>query len=71
MVALMLEFPTGARRADRVLCPTQKHRCLGDVERPCAVLEHLWNTNVVHAWGPLVMAGLGGCLATRMNWLGW
>ena len=46
----MLEISSLAGRANGILCPTQKHRDLGDVERSRAVLEHLWNTTVVDRW---------------------
>ncbi len=55
MVALMREFPTLASRPDRVLRPPQEDCDLRDVERSGPVLEHLWNTTVVHRWGWLVM----------------
>ena len=57
--ACQLSSPAGS--ADGVLRTTEQHRCLGDVERPCSVLEHQWNTTVVHGWGSLVMGGLSSC----------
>ena len=55
MVAPVFDFSSfAAGCADRVFGPTQEHRDLGDVERPSAVLEHLWNTTVGHRWGWLV-----------------
>lgn len=51
----MREVSALAGCSDGVLRPAQENSGLGDVERSRAVLEHLWNTNVVHRWGPLVM----------------
>jgi len=48
------EVSAFARRPDGVLRPPEEDCDLGDVERARAVVEHLWNTNVVHAWGWLV-----------------
>ena len=67
----MLEISALAGRANGILRPTQKHRDLSDVERPRAVLEHLWNTTVVHGWGWLVRKPLRRRPGTRMVWLGW
>jgi hypothetical protein len=50
-----------ARSPDGVLRPSEENGSLGHVERSRAVLEHLWNTNVVHGWGRLVMVRLGRC----------
>ena len=58
MVALVRKLTPCAGRPDGVLRPTEENRDLGDVERMRSVLEHLWNTNVVHAWGSLVMESL-------------
>jgi len=55
MVALVFEFSSLASSADSVLRPAQENGGLGDIERPRPVLEHLWNTTVVHGWGSLVM----------------
>ena len=59
----MLEISAFAGRANGILRPAQKHRDLSDIERPRAVLEHLWNTTVVHRWGWLVKRRLHGLLA--------
>jgi len=61
MVALVFKFSSLAGRADGILRPTQKHRNLCDIEGTRAVLEHRWNTTVVHGWGSLVMGGLSSC----------
>jgi hypothetical protein len=58
MVALVREFSALAGRTDRVLRPTQEDCDLSNVERSCTVLEHRWNTTVVHGWGSLVMKRL-------------
>ena len=63
MVALVFEFSSLAGRADSVLRPTQKHSGLCDIERTCAVLEHRWNTTVVHRWGWLVKQRFQGLYA--------
>jgi hypothetical protein len=54
MIAYVREFSSVAGRPDGVLGRSQKQCDLSDIEGSCAVLEHLWNTNVVHRWGPLV-----------------
>ena len=54
MITLVREVAALARRTDGVLRPPEEDCDLGDVERARAVVEHLWNTNVVHAWGWLV-----------------
>lgn len=61
MVAVVLEFSPFASRADGVLRPTQEDCDLSNVERPRAVLEHLWNKTAVHGWGSLVRIRFGGC----------
>ena len=71
MVPLGRKFPPFAGSADCVLRPAQEHGSLGNIERPRAVLEHLWNITVVHRWGPLVRFDLNGSLAGRMAPLGW
>ena len=71
MIAEVREFSPFAGRTDRVLCPPEENRHLGDVERTHAVLEHLWNTTVVHGWGSLVSFRLYRPDAARMNPLGW
>jgi len=58
IVALVRKLTPCAGRPDGVLRPTEENRDLGDVERRGSILEHLWNTNVVHAWGSLVMERL-------------
>jgi len=50
----MREVAALARGPDGVLSPAQENSDLSDVEGSCAVLEHPWNTNIVHRWGPLV-----------------
>ena len=64
MVAIVVEVSSLAGRANGVLRPAEEHRDLGDVERSRTVLEHLWNTTVVHRWGPLVMIHINGCYGT-------
>jgi hypothetical protein len=54
MVSGVRQLSAVAGSADGVLGPTQEHRRLGHVERPRAVLEHLWNKTAVHGRGPLV-----------------
>ena len=61
MIPHVRDFSPFAGRPDGVLLPPEKDRHLADVERPRAVLEHLWNMNVVDAWGPLVRIGVQGC----------
>src|ERR1700694_2002985 len=51
MVPHVREVPSLARGAGGVLRPTQEHRDLGDVEWPCAFLEHLWNKTAVDRRG--------------------
>ena len=63
MVARAVEFSPLASDADSVLSPTEENRDLGDIERSRAVLEHLWNTTVVHRWGWLVKRRLHELLA--------
>lgn len=43
MITLVRKFSSLARGSDSILCPPQEHTDLSDVERPRAVLEHLWN----------------------------
>ena len=57
--------------ADAVLRPVEEDGRLGYVERARAALEHLWNMNVVDAWGPLVIRRVRRCCAARMISLGW
>ena len=40
MITLVREVAALTRCPDGVLRTTEEHRCLGDVERPCSVLEH-------------------------------
>jgi hypothetical protein len=61
MVAPGFEFAALACGADGIPRAPEENCCLGDVERSRAVLEHLWNTNVVHRWGWLVKGALGRC----------
>ena len=49
----MRKLTSLARGSDSILCPTQENCGLSHVEWSRAVLEHLWNTNVVHRWGRL------------------
>jgi len=58
-------------RPHSVLRPTEENGDLSDVERSRAILEHLWNTNVVDGGGSLVNLCLVWCYAARMIWLGW
>ena len=67
----MREVSALAGCSDGVLRPAQENGDLSDVERSRTVLEHLWNTILVHGWGRLVMSRPGRCLAARMTWLGW
>ncbi len=62
----MREVAALARRTDGVLRPPEEDCDLGDVERSRAVLEHLWNTNVVDGWGSLVNLWLLWCYTARM-----
>ena len=71
VISQVREFAPFAGRPDSILRPPEEDCDLGDVERTRAVLEHLWNTIVVHGWGPLVMATLGWYYAAQMNSLGW
>ncbi len=71
MIAEMRQISSLACNANAVLRPAEEYRDLPHVEWPRAVLEHLWNTILVHGWGPLVMGSLGWCYAARMNSLGW
>ena len=71
MITLVRKFSSLARGSDSILCPTQENCDLSHVERSRAVLEHLWNTNVVHRWGRLVKDALDRCRVARMNPLGW
>lgn len=71
MITLMREVAALAGRSDGVLRPAQKNGDLSDVERSRTILEHLWNTNVVDAWGPLVIRSLRRCYAARMISVGW
>ena len=57
----MREVAALARGPDGVLSPAQENSDLSDIEGSSAVLEHLWNTTVVHGWGSLVMGGLSRC----------
>ena len=61
MIPHVREGSPSTGRPDGVLLPPEEDCHLADVEWPRAVLEHLWNMNVVDAWGPLVMIGLRGC----------
>ena len=54
MITLVREFSSLAGGSDSILCPTEEHSDLSNVEWPRAVLEHLWNTTAVHGWGSLV-----------------
>jgi hypothetical protein len=58
------KFSSFARSSNSILCPSQKHCDLGDVEGPCAVLEHLWNTTVVHGREQLVSRHVFGLYVT-------
>jgi len=72
MVPGMLEISSLARGSNRILRPTEKGRDLSNVERPDRILlEHRWNTNVVHPRGPLVNRRLARRGAARMISLGW
>lgn len=55
MIPLVREFAPFAGCPNGILRPPEEDGHLGDVEGSAAVLEHLWNTNVVHRWGPLVI----------------
>ena len=67
----MREVAALARGPDGVLSPAQENSDLSDIEGSSAVLEHLWNTTVVHGWGSLVITRSFWCYAARMIWLGW
>ena len=71
MITLVRQVAALARRPDGILCPAEENGDLSDVERSRAVLEHLWNTNVVDGWGSLVILRSFRCYAARMIWLGW
>ena len=71
VVTLVRDVAALAGRSDGVLRPAEEDGGLGHVERPHPVLEHLWNTNVVDRWGPLVSRSLHRCCAARMNSVGW
>ena len=58
VITVVRKFSSLARGSDGVPCPTQEHCDLSDVEGRRAVLEHLWNTNVVDDRGPLVIRSL-------------
>jgi hypothetical protein len=51
MISHVRELSSFTGHPDGVLLPPEEDFHLADVERPRAVLEHLWNTNVVDAWG--------------------
>jgi hypothetical protein len=68
---LVREVSAFAGRPHCVLRPAEQHGSLGYVERPRAVLEHLWNTNVVDGWGPLVIPRLYRRYAARIKPVGW
>ena len=61
MIPQVREFAPSTGCPDGILPTPEEDRHLGDVEESCAVLEHLWNTNVVDRWGPLVIPRLFWC----------
>jgi hypothetical protein len=71
VITLVREVAALASCSDGILRPAQENGSLSDVERSRAILEHLWNTNVVDGWGSLVNPCLVWCYAARMIWLGW
>jgi hypothetical protein len=58
VISLVREVAALTRSPDGVLRPAEENGSLSDIERSCAVLEHLWNTNVVDRWGSLVIRRL-------------
>jgi hypothetical protein len=71
VVTLVRDVAALAGRSDSVLRPAEENRGLGDVERSRAVLAHLWNMNVVDAWGWLVISRPLSCHPAQMISLGW
>ena len=50
----MREFSPFTGCPDGILRPAEEDCDLSNIKRSRAVVEHVWNTNVVHAWGWLV-----------------
>jgi len=63
MVAGVAQFTSFTRVSHGIATPTEQDCCLPYIERARAVLEHLWNTNAVDRWGPLVIRRLFRCYA--------
>jgi len=50
VIARVGEFTAFARGSDSIPRPAEEHSNLPHTKWPRAVLEHLWNTNVVLGW---------------------
>ena len=61
MVPEVSELSPVASGPDSFSRPSQEHGDLSDVEWSRTVLEHLWNTNFVERWGPLVIVRRSRC----------